>query len=379
MTRHAFITACLLHAVLIGAGYMSLPPMALRIAAEGWPLVSVERAWALLPLFSIPSAFLTARLLGHFDARRLIAAVAMLGACSLALRAFAPGFAAYAVLLAFYGMMTGILLTLLTLEVGSAPTEQQGRRQAIFFGSYALGAAASLTAAEYLARSLGGWRPVQGFWGVLSLIIALSACAKFADSTGGLSPIFSTGSYSRSRAIRYAATYAAYVGAYLGLSNILPTRLRLMGWEPGLADLASAGSTIGFLAGSIVLGWLSDRFSQRDRMFRAGMAAMALFVVTGWVLAVHAQVAASLALFSLSGACAGAMSLFFAQMMTDAAFSGWGRARLVSGATASSYAGGFLVPFGLAALGDAMSLASPVIIASLLLLAGFLLPRPLDR
>lgn len=374
MSRLAFVSACLLHAILIGAGYMSLPPMAMRIAADGWPLQHVEQAWSLLPLFSIPSAFATAHLLKRYGLRKLLAAVAVFGAAALGARALAPTFIVYAVILALYGALTGVLLTLLTLWIGSTAPEQQGRRQALFFGSYALGAAASVTAAEALAQLLGGWRPVQLLWAITSLMIALLALQSAKGSSINAQSRVENETFSKSRAIAYAAAYASYVGGYLALSNILPTRLRLMGWDPGLADSALAGSTLGFLGGSAVLGWLSDRYGHQDRMFRAGMAGMAIATLTGWWLASQGAFVTSLALFTFSGACAGSMSLFFAQMMADPAFTGQGQARLVSWATAASYAGGFVVPFGIAELPLSESLISPVIIAMFLIAAAIAFP-----
>ena len=340
--------ACSLHAILIGAGYMSLPPMALRIAAEGWALQDVERAWTLLPLGSAPAAGVTALLLRFVDERKLLAFASIIGSITLLMRAAVATYPQYAMFLAVYGIATGIVLTLLTVRVGRAFSDRQsGLAQALFFSSYAVGAAISLLGAEQIAASFGGWRSTQIFWGSLALIFSFWALTQSDKVEAYRSVGFSlpVEAAPRFRAFRYAATYAAYVGGYLGLSNFLPTALRQIGWPPALADAALASSTIGFIVGALLWGVLTDRKGRRHRTFRMTMALTSAMLLLAWALAIEGQIwAASLSIFAI-GLCSGGMSLYFSLLMNDPLFSGQNQTRVVANATAASYLGGFSIPF----------------------------------
>ena len=340
--------ACSLHAILIGAGYMSLPPMALRIAAEGWALQDVERAWTLLPLGSAPAAGVTALLLRFIDERKLLALASIIGSITLLMRAAVVTYPQYAMSLAAYGIATGIVLTLLTVRVGRAFSDRQsGLAQALFFSSYAVGAAISLLGAEQIAASFGGWRSTQIFWGSLALIFSFWALTQSDKVEAYRSVGFSlpVEAAPRFRAFRYAATYAAYVGGYLGLSNFLPTALRQIGWPPVLADAALASSTIGFIVGALLWGVLTDRKGRQHRTFSMTMALTSAMLLLAWALAIEGQIwAASLSIFAI-GLCSGGMSLYFSLLMTDPFFSGQNQTRVVANATAASYLGGFSIPF----------------------------------
>ncbi len=377
--NRTLVIACLLHAVIIGAGYMSLPPLALEISIQGWPLASVERAWALIPLGSVPAAFLTVRLskaVTEVDLLRLSSATA---AIAFLARALPIGYIGYATALLIYGAATGIMLTLLTVHVSrSVGDHRSGIAQAIFFSAYAVGVAASLSMTQPLLHALGNWRLSQLFWGTLSVALVLLVWRSYPNSTVTFDLKSEEAIRPRNRlhALRYASTYGCYTAAYLALSNALPTYLRLSGWVPGNADVALASSTLAFLFGSALWASATDHFGHRRHAFAVAMCGAAFSVFLIWHFIASAESAWAGGAILLTGLFAGAAPLFFSAMLSDTRFAEHEMLAVAALSTSASYLGGFLAPFVIAGQQQSNAWLAPVLIAVFFVLSAIALPAP---
>jgi MFS family permease len=314
MFNRTLVIACLMHAIIIGAGYMTLPPLALEIAREGWPLAAVERAWVLIPLGSVPAAFLTVKLSKAMTEVGLLRFSSTIAAIAFLARALPIGYTGYAIALLIYGAATGIMLTLMTIHVSrSVGDHRSGIAQAIFFSAYAVGVAASLGMTEPLLSAFGNWRPIQLFWGVCSVLLAFLARRFYpipADNRD-LRMEARIPLEIRRYAVRYAVTYGCYTAAYLSLSNALPTHLRLSGWLATNADLSLASSTLAFLIGSAVWASATDRFGYRGHAFGVAMCGAAFSVLLIWRFAATVEPTWASGAILLTGLFTGAAPLFF--------------------------------------------------------------------
>lgn len=368
-----------MHAIIIGAGYMSLPPLALEIASEGWPLASVERAWALIPLGSVPAAFLTARLSNTTTEVGLLRLSSAVAALTFLARALPIGYIGYAAVLLIYGAATGIMLTLLTVHVSrSVGDHQSGVAQATFFSAYAIGVAASLGLTEPLLAAFCNWRFTQLFWGGCSVLLTVLVWRYYPNPavSHDLKPEAHVPLKIRRFAVRYALTYGCYTAAYLSLSNALPTFLRLSAWAPANADMSLASSTLAFLIGSALWAAGTDRFGHRRHAFAVAMCGAAFSVLLIWRFAATAEpVWASGAIF-LTGLFAGAAPLFFSAMMSDTRFAAHEMLTIAALSTSASYLGGFLAPFALAGQQQSNVWLPPISIAVLFALSAIALPAP---
>ncbi|MEM7135970.1 MAG: MFS transporter [Myxococcota bacterium] len=349
----ALFGACLVHAVLIGGAFLSIPPLFDRISAtEGWSLQQLQEAWAYLPLGSGAAALVSGALLQTRSDRSVLAAAALVAVLGMVWRGWATGPWTFGASLFVFGIGSGAAFVVLANRVtrlfdsGSA-----GMAQAAFFGAYTIGSATGLATAESLAAGLGGWRSVPLVWAALSAVSLVPALATTLapDARTRIAP---PGPGWWQRASRYAFSYGAYLGAYLGLVGLLPYQLREWGWDGTEADGVLALSTLGFMAGSFWWASVTDRLGHRRAVYAGCMAAMAALVLLVPSLAQRGSDAWTAAIITAMGFFSGALVLFFPIVSSDPRTGGELTARSVGFTSAASYVGGFAVPFSLAPIAE---------------------------
>ncbi len=373
--------ASVIHGTLIGGAYMSLPPLfEMMTLQSGWPLVSLERAWSLIPLGSCLSALATAFLFGRYPQNKILYLAIFVTILSTLARSFAPDANLYALSLFSFGVGTGALLVVLTNLVSQSFSEDEiGSAQAIFFGSYALGAAIAIVTADLISSSYDSWRAVPLLWGVLSILA--SALILFDRQFAKSSQVDS--SHNTSEAIRepalwrYAFVYATFVGAYLGYAGLLPVQLRLWGMSPSAADTSMAISTLLFLVGAYIWGSLTDKYGYRRLTFTFCMAALSVCAALIPVFATSPSI--MFVIVVCVGLFSGAMTLFFPMMLEDKSISRENSSFSIGITTTASYVGGFMVPFLAAPLAEPCPSAAIYIFSGFFLLAGLGVPGVFER
>ncbi|GEM_PF-6350871 len=354
------VSACAVHAVLIGGANLSLPPFFDAIVTTGgWSLASLQRAWALVSLGSGVSAFVAGRWLKSNADRGLLALAGLAAVFAIGLRGAATTELVFALAQGLYGLGTGGVLVVLMSRVTRAyQGEHAGRAQAAYFGAYTVGAAVGLASASALASALGDWRAVAFAWGGLSLVSLVPALVVRLDAPtiAAMQPDAARGDSKAEGARRaaafaiagYAFVYASFNGGYLGITGLLPYQLREWGWSASSADSTLALSTLGFIAGSALWGALTDRSGRRIVAFTScliGAGAISALCIAFARGGFHPVVVAGNALLGL---LCGALVVFFPVMLADRRIPADLAPEAIGWATAAAAAGGFLIPFVLA-------------------------------
>jgi len=338
-----------MHAIVIGGGYMSLPPLFGQISVEqNWAMGDLQRAWSYVPLGSALVAVLTGVWLRKNGDRYLLLVAGTVSVVGLFLRATSPSLLQFSFALLLFGIGTGSMLVILTNRVSrNFEDRHAGLAQALFFGSYTTGAAVGLVSAEFLSHLLSGWRDVFLFWSALSVLALLPALLTSCEPT--ISDEAETSARSFSDWLRqvfpYAIVYGCYVGGYLGVVGLLPHQLRQWGWTAIAADGALAGSTFAFVAGAAFWATLTDKIGYRRIAFAAGMAGCTILVMITLSSAPSGLGFVASSSIIMIGFFGGVMALFFPILLDGIETGGVNASKSIGTTTAASYLGGFLLPF----------------------------------
>jgi MFS family permease len=349
--RFTLFLACLLHGAIIGGGYMSTPPLFPMMAREGWDIGFLQRSWAIISLASIPGALFSAWIASRIGTIGLIAGSAFVASSSLLLRGLALTQWSFMVLLAFFGLSTGLLLASMTARIARLFSDRHAATaQSAFFGSYALGAAIGVSSAQGLAGTFG-WQHVPMIWGAIGLCLVVVVTVFDQDrlpSPHAQGSPLAVSRYHITAIIRYILAYAAYVGGYLGLSGALPYALQKWGWKADSSNAALGFSTLAFLIGAFFWSALSDKFGARRLYFVVTIMATGVATTLIPFVSSAGENVLALGLIVMLGILAGGVSLFFPLLLSDPEISEEVASTTIAIATAASYAGGFAIPFSVA-------------------------------
>ncbi|MFN7231897.1 MAG: MFS transporter [Brevundimonas sp.] len=375
--RRRFALACLLHATVIGAGYMSLPPMFASMVKEGWSVLALQQAWAAIPLGSAPGALIAASAIRRFGAPAVITWSSIAASAAIALRALSDGVVPFSAALAVYGFMTGVLLATLTVEVGrSVSARRAGVAQALFFGSYAIGAALAVGLAG-LSVQLLGWRAVCWAVSAIGFLLAMSSWRSPPVVPADEAVLGRASTWeNKLTSLRYSAAYAAYVGGYLALAGLLPYQLEKWGWAPELASLSLAMTTAAFLIGACLWTVLTDALGGRLIVFAITMILSGLSTALIVLFARGESNPVAWSVIAAVGFFGGGMAVFFPLLLADVRLGSLNGAPSVGHATAASYLGGAVLPFALAGLSATRPDGAIALFGLSIAAAGLLLPRP---
>jgi len=375
--RRDFARACLLHAVVIGAGYMSLPPLFASMVEEGWSAIALQQAWAAIPLGSAPGALIAALAIRRFGTPAVITGSSITASLAIALRALSDGVVPFSAALAIYGFMTGLLLATLTAEVGrSVSARRAGIAQALFFGSYAIGAALAVVVTGLSLQFLG-WRAVCCAVSAVGLALGVSSWGSTTeDAVDDTELGRASTSKNKLTSLRYSAAYAAYVGGYLALAGLLPYQLERWGWPPELASLSLALTTASFLVGACLSTLLTDAIGGRHFVFAAMMVLSGISTALIVFAARGAPGLVAWGTIAAAGFFGGGMGVFFPLLLSDVRLGSLIGSSSVGHATAASYLGGAALPFALASLSATRPDVAIALFGLSIAAAGLLVPRP---
>jgi MFS family permease len=348
--RFTLFLACLLHGAIIGGGYMSTPPLFPMMVREGWDIGFLQRSWAIISLASIPGALFSAWIASRIGTIRTIAGTAFVASSSLLLRGLSLAPWSFMVLLALFGLSTGLLLASMTARITRLFSDKHAATaQSAFFGSYALGAAIGVSSTQGFAITFG-WQHVPMIWGAIGLclvVVTVFDQDRLPSPHAQGSPL-AVSRYQITAIIRYVLAYAAYVGGYLGLSGALPYALQKWGWKADSSNGALGVSTLAFLIGAFFWSALSDKFGARRLYFVVTIMATGVATTLIPFVSSAGENALALGLIVMLGFLAGGVSLFFPLLLSDPEISEEVASTTIAIATAASYAGGFAIPFSVA-------------------------------
>lgn len=264
---------------------MSLPPLFTSIAADlNLTLVEVGMVWGVGSFIGIFFALIGGTLGDRFGSRATLFACC-LGAGLFGLtRAFAQDFVALLLTTLVFGIF-GAIIPVMLFKVARAwfPPHQLGMASGVISSGFATGLMLGpLLSTSVIAPTLGGWRQVLVFYGVIAIVISLlwllvhPPTQKAESSAPRVSFMDSLRFVMRLRTVWILGIGGLGINAcFAGFTGYLPTYLKSVGWQPLDADQALAAFFLASLCAVIPLSILSDRFRLRRGFLIFGAAVLA--------------------------------------------------------------------------------------------------------
>jgi MFS transporter, NNP family, nitrate/nitrite transporter len=344
---------------VIGASTMCMPVLFSEISQDlGLHLPQLLLIWGVLPLssfiFSIPAG-----LLGDRYGVRWVCGIGLLS-CVLfgALRANAPNFPTFLVIMFLFGVSIAFVGVNLPKIIGAwFPSRQLGLANGILLSAYGVGTALALAfSGTVLSPICGGWQNVFYFLGGVTMIIAalwlstIKLSAKDEPKTitsfhGNI--IGELGSLFRKRQIvLLCLIYFLCMGAWLGFSGSAPFLLEHVGRWPSASahGLVSIGIWAN-VVGCLIMPMLSDRLGVRRPVLGGGL------IITGGLafLSLYFALMFSMNWFSwvlmaCTGFCGGVLPLAFAIPLETSGIGIEKAGTAVGALLTSGNLGGFVFP-----------------------------------
>jgi len=317
------------------------------MADLGLELASWGALWAGIPLgvllFSLPAGALGDRL----GVRLSFAAGLLLAGAALASRALVSGPVAMFASMVAFGLALALVMSGFPKAIaGLFPASELGMANGFAQAGVGLGLGSATLLAPVLAASAGGWRGLSLALGIASAALALLWLASFREPAAA--PAAASGAAGsllevlRVPQVRWvAASYALYMGGYLGAVGYLPTHLAThQGLSPAAAGAMMSLGPWCFTLGSLVLPTLSDRIGRRRSVYLPGMLAggAALFAASQLE---GAGVAACIAALGLG---TGVVGLLFVIPIESEGVGERLAASAVGAITSAGFLGGFVSP-----------------------------------
>ncbi len=253
---------------------MSLPPLFATIGADlNLTLVEIGLIWGVGSFIGIFFALIGGTLGDRFGSRTSLF-LCCLGAGTFGLtRAFADSFVALLLTTLFFGIFTAIIPVIL-FKVARKwfPARQLGMASGVISSGFAAGLMLGpLLSTSVLAPTLGGWRQVLAFYGVIALALSLIwlivhpvEVQSSAAARPRVSFVDSLRYVARLRNVWILGIGGLGINAcFAGFTGYLPTYLKSLGWQPLDADQALAAFFLASFSAVIPLSILSDRFRLR--------------------------------------------------------------------------------------------------------------------
>jgi len=186
----------------------------------------------------------------------------------------------------------GVVLSLTFPNVPKAlgmwfPPQEFGLANGITLAGYGAGAALAGLLAPVLLKSLGGWRNLTIFYGILSIVLGLFWLLTVRDRPRAAGSATQIGLIEAMRQVikvrdvwLVAGSYLLLFGGYIGFIGYAPTYFSTV---RGMTPTATAAVISGFLwaavVGTFLLPTLSDRVGLRKIFYFPGILANGIFVV----------------------------------------------------------------------------------------------------
>jgi predicted MFS family arabinose efflux permease len=265
---------------------MSLPPLFTSIAADlNLTLVEVGMVWGVGSFIGIFFALIGGTLGDRFGSRATLFACCVGAGIFGLTRAFAQDFSALLLTTLVFGIF-GAIIPVILFKVAREwfPPHQLGMASGVISSGFATGLMLGpLLSTSVIAPTLGGWRQVLIFYGIVAIVIGLLWLLVHPvtqKGTPGAAPRVSFMDSLRF-VMRLRNVWILGIGGlginacFAGFTGYLPTYLKSIGWQPLDADQALAAFFLASLCAVIPLSILSDRFRLRRSFLIFGAAVLA--------------------------------------------------------------------------------------------------------
>jgi cyanate permease len=253
---------------------MSLPPMFTTISQDlGLSLVEIGMIWGMVSFTGIFFALIGGTLGDRFGTRVTLFTTCFLTGIFGITRSLAVDFTTLLFAALLYGMFQAIIPVMLFKLIRAwFPSEQLGMASGVISAGFAGGLMLGpLLSTSVILPTLGGWRQVLVFYGVIAILISfvwLFVHPVEEKSAKSHQPRISLADSLR-YVIRLRNVWILGIGAlgitacFQGFTGYLPTYLKTIGWADLDADRALAAFFFTSLMAVVPLSILSDRLRLR--------------------------------------------------------------------------------------------------------------------
>ena len=273
---YILLLAMMTYGSIAGSARLCMPVLFPEIAAElGLSMVAIGTIWGMDPLAGVFLGLPGGLLADRFGVKRTLTVVCILAGVFGALRGFSVDFLSMAAFMFLFGLMAAMTPSIVPKVTAVwFAGKHLGMANGMLNVAWAVGAVlATLTSATLLSPWLGGWQNVLFLFGIPPVLMGLLWWITGREprnqdtiSTTVAGTPFKT---ALSRVIRIKDVWImgvvllTYWGTNMGFGGYLPTYLREVGWEAGMADSAmTVFMGIGII-GVIPMVLYSDKIGSR--------------------------------------------------------------------------------------------------------------------
>jgi MFS family permease len=276
---------------IAGSARLCMPVLFPEISIElGLSMVAIGAIWGMDPLagvlIGLPGGLLTDR----FGVKRMLTVVCILTGVFGALRGFSVDFLSMAAFMFLFGLMAAVTPSIIPkITAVWFAGKRLGLANGMLNVAWSIGAViATLSSATLLSPWLGGWRGVLFLFGVPPVILGLlwwwTGREPETQDTEHTKASGESLQISLARVVHIKDVWLigfvllTYWGANMGFAGYLPSYLRIVGWEEGLADTAmTLFSGIGVL-GVIPMVLYSEKIGSRRTVIFLAILILALSI-----------------------------------------------------------------------------------------------------
>ncbi len=273
---YILLLAMMTYGSIAGSARLCMPVLFPEISAElGLSMVAIGTIWGMDPLAGVFLGLPGGLLADKFGVKRMLTIVCIFAGVFGALRGFSVDFLSMAAFMFLFGLMAAVTPSVIPKVTA---VWFAGKRLSLANGmmnlAWSIGAVfATLTSATLFSPWLGGWQNVLFFFGappvLMGLLWWLTGREPKKQDTEDTQVAGTPFRAALSRVIRIRDVWImgivllTYWGTNMGFGGYLPTYLRNVGWEAGLADTAmTVFMGIGLL-GVIPMVLYSDKIGSR--------------------------------------------------------------------------------------------------------------------
>jgi MFS family permease len=288
---YILLLAMMTYGSIAGSARLCMPVLFPEISIElGLSMVAIGAIWGMDPLagvlIGLPGGLLTDR----FGVKRMLTVVCILTGVFGALRGFSVDFLSMAAFMFLFGLMAAVTPSIIPkITAVWFAGKRLGLANGMLNVAWSIGAViATLSSATLLSPWLGGWRGVLFLFGVPPVILGLlwwwTGREPETQDTEHTKASGESLQISLARVVHIKDVWLigfvllTYWGANMGFAGYLPSYLRIVGWEEGLADTAmTLFSGIGVL-GVIPMVLYSEKIGSRRTVIFLAILILALSI-----------------------------------------------------------------------------------------------------
>jgi NNP family nitrate/nitrite transporter-like MFS transporter len=286
---YILLLAMMTYGSIAGSARLCMPVLFPEIAAElGLSMVAIGTIWGMDPLAGVFLGLPGGLLADRFGVKRTLTVVCILAGVFGALRGFSVDFLSMAAFMFLFGLMAAVTPSIIPkVTTVWFAGKHLGMANGMLNVAWAVGAVfAILTSATLFSPWLGGWQNVLFFFGVPPVLMGLLWWLTGREppkQDTAYTPVSGTPFRKALSSVIHirdvwimGIVLLTYWGTNMGFGGYLPTYLRNVGWEAGLADSAmTAFMGIGVL-GVIPMVLFSDKIGSRKIVMMFAIFVLAL-------------------------------------------------------------------------------------------------------